>query len=56
MKYTVNVEPFTNNEGRELVIEADSAQEAGEKAERISDSWVQHGEICWEANDVQEIK
>ena len=55
MKYKVDVEPFTVTDTKTVEVEADSLQEACEKAERISDDWVQHGEICWEAHFVEEV-
>jgi len=58
MKYKVHIDPFAVADKAPIVVEveADTVEEAYEKAERMSDSWVQHGDIYYEAHYAEEIK
>ena len=54
-KYKVEIDAFAVTNTRTIEVNAGSLEEACEKAERISDDWVQHGEIYYEAHYAEEI-
>lgn len=55
MRYRVEVDPFAVMHTRIIEVEANSLEEACEKAEAISDTWTYKEEIYYEAHYAEEI-